>query len=107
MIRPLLIFGTRPEAIKMAPVVLACRQIGELDPIVCLTGQHRQMLDQVNGYFGIEAHEDLHVMSADQSLCGLTLKCLEGIDGVLQRYQPDCDDVCHGGVLPPYPVYPC
>lgn len=90
MIRPLLIFGTRPEAIKMAPVVLACRQIGELDPIVCLTGQHRQMLDQVNGYFGIEAHEDLHVMSADQSLCGLTLKCLEGIDRVLQRYQPDC-----------------
>lgn len=90
MIKPLLIFGTRPEAIKMAPVVLACQQVSELDPIICLTGQHRQMLDQVNGYFGIEAHEDLQVMAADQSLCGLTLKCLEGIDRVLQHYKPDC-----------------
>lgn len=89
-IRPLLVFGTRPEAIKMAPVVRACQQDPGLEPIVCLTGQHREMLDQVNDYFGIRADDDLEVMSSNQSLARLTARCTEGIDGLLQKHTPDC-----------------
>ncbi len=89
-VRPLLVFGTRPEAIKMAPVVRACQERDDVDPIVCLTGQHREMLDQVNSYFGIEADDDLQVMSANQSLARLTARCVEGIDELLQRHEPDC-----------------
>ncbi|NLF08473.1 MAG: UDP-N-acetylglucosamine 2-epimerase (non-hydrolyzing), partial [Pirellulaceae bacterium] len=58
-LRALLTFGTRPEAVKMAPVVHEClRQAERIETIVCLTGQHREMLDQVTGYFGIEADCD-------------------------------------------------
>lgn len=89
-VRPLLVFGTRPEAIKMAPVVRACSSHEDIEPLVCLTGQHREMLDQVNQYFGITADDDLKVMSANQTLATLTSKCIEGIDSLLERYQPDC-----------------
>ena len=59
----LVVFGTRPEAIKMAPVVRECkRRSSEVETIVCLTGQHREMLQQVTDYFGIEADVDLELM---------------------------------------------
>ena len=91
LIRPLLIFGTRPEAVKMAPVIHECkRRLHAIEPIVCLTGQHREMLRQVTDYFGISEDVNLDVMRADQSLSGLTARCLEGIDAVLDREQPDC-----------------
>ena len=90
-VRPLLIFGTRPEAIKMAPVIHECqRRLHAIEPIVCLSGQHREMLQQVTEYFRITEDLNLDVMRADQSLSGLTARCLEGIDAVLDRERPDC-----------------
>ena len=90
-LRPLLVFGTRPEAIKMAPIVQACRaRPNEIDPIVCVTGQHREMLAQVTDYFGIEHDLDLDLMRPNQSLAGLTARCIERIDEVLAERTPDC-----------------
>lgn len=89
-LRPLLIFGTRPEAIKMAPVVHACRRHDQMEPIVCSTGQHRQMLDQVTDYFGIEVDRDLELMAPNQTLADVTARCLTGLDAALTEYQPDC-----------------
>ncbi len=90
-LRPLLIFGTRPEAIKMAPVVAACHaRPDEVEPIVCLTGQHREMLDQVTDYFGIVADIHLRLMRSNQTLAKLTARCVEAIDDVLDRLQPHC-----------------
>ena len=89
--RPLLIIGTRPEAIKMAPVVLECQRRESLvEPIVCLTGQHREMLVQVTDYFGVQADLDLKLMQPNQTLTGLTSRCLEGIDAAIARYEPNC-----------------
>ncbi len=91
LLRPLLVFGTRPEAIKMAPIVQACRaRPNEIDPIVCVTGQHREMLAQVTDYFGIEHDLDLDLMRPNQSLAGLTARCIERIDEVLAERTPDC-----------------
>lgn len=84
-------FGTRPEAIKLAPVWREC--IGrpdDLETIVCVTGQHREMLDDALQYFGIEPQIDLHVMSPGQSLTNLTGRCLRGLGNVLHYYGPDC-----------------
>lgn len=90
-LRPLLVFGTRPEAIKMAPVVQACRaRPNAIEPLVCVTGQHREMLAQVTGYFGIEHDIDLDLMRPNQSLAGLTARCIERIDEVLAERTPDC-----------------
>ncbi len=90
-LRPLLIFGTRPEAIKMAPVVHECLRRPELvAPIVCLTGQHREMLAQVTDYFGLAADLDLALMQPNQTLAELTARCFQGIDGALARFTPDC-----------------
>jgi len=86
-----LIFGTRPEAIKMAPVVHEClRRADQIDPIVCLSGQHRQMLEQVTDYFGLKADLDLALMRPNQSLAELTANCFQGIDAALARFEPDC-----------------
>ena len=90
-LRTLLTFGTRPEAIKMAPIVHECmRRADELEAVVCLTGQHREMLDQVTEYFGIRADEDLELMRPNQTLAGLTARCIEGIDSAIQKYEPHC-----------------
>jgi UDP-N-acetylglucosamine 2-epimerase (non-hydrolysing) len=90
-LRVLLTFGTRPEAIKMAPVVHEClRHPDRIESIVCTTGQHREMLDQVTEYFGIRADCDLNLMAPDQTLSDVTARCLTGLDGVLGKYQPDC-----------------
>jgi UDP-N-acetylglucosamine 2-epimerase (non-hydrolysing) len=89
-LRVLFVFGTRPEAIKMAPLVLAMeRDKQRFEPRVCVTGQHRQMLDQVLNAFEITPEIDLAVMSHDQSLAALTARVLEALDDVLFRVKPD------------------
>lgn len=88
--RTLLVMGTRPEAIKMAPLVKQCLERGSgIDPVVCFTGQHREMLAQVAEYFGIQADLDLDVMRPNQTLASLTSRCLEGLDRAITQYQPD------------------
>jgi len=90
-LRALLVFGTRPEAIKMAPLVDACRQHAhQIEPIVCLTGQHREMLRQMVDYFGIEVDEQIAVMQPDQTLSQLTARCLDALDRVIGRRRPHC-----------------
>jgi len=89
-LRPLLVFGTRPEAIKMAPVVHACRDHADVAPVVCLTGQHREMLAQVNDYFGVTGDVDLELMTANQTLASLTARCITGLDKTIERIRPDC-----------------
>ena len=90
-LKVLLTFGTRPEAIKMAPVIHCCRRHNEqIESIVCVTGQHRQMLDQVVDYFGIRIDRDLELMAANQTLADLTSRCLTGLDTVISEHRPDC-----------------
>ena len=80
-LRVMLIFGTRPEAIKMAPVVREClARPDELETIVCLTGQHREMLQQVTDYFELKADIDLQLMRPNQTLAELTARCIQGLD---------------------------
>jgi len=83
------IFGTRPEAIKLSPVVLAMRQEEAFDPRVCVTGQHRQMLDQVLDVFEIVPDVDLNLMVPNQSLAGTTARGIEAIDRYLAEEKPD------------------
>lgn len=85
----MLVFGTRPEAIKMCPLVneLKCRN--EIETIVCVSGQHRQMLDQVLNVFGIVPDVDLSIMQQQQNLFDITIRLLEGIQAVLKKFQPD------------------
>lgn len=84
-----LIFGTRPEAIKLCPLVLELRKHVEFQPHVCVTAQHRQMLDQVLDVFEVAPDADLNLMQPDQSLAGLTARAIEAIDRYLADYQPD------------------
>lgn len=83
------IFGTRPEAIKLAPVVLACRDVAGLDCRVCVTGQHREMLEQVLPVFGVRPDVDLALMRPGQTLAGLTARLMEALDGYLEADKPD------------------
>ncbi len=85
----LVVFGTRPEAIKMAPVVEALRLTPGVEPIVVVTAQHRQMLDQVLDLFDITPDEDLNVMEPGQTLQGLFSKILTGMCDVIARHAPD------------------
>lgn len=85
----LVVFGTRPEAIKMAPVVKACKARSELEVKVCVTAQHRQMLDQVMEIFGLTADFDLNVMAPNQTLGDVTCKVLKGMEGVFAQWKPD------------------
>lgn len=85
----LVVFGTRPEAIKMAPVVKACRARPELEVKVCVTAQHRQMLDQVMDIFDLTADFDLNVMAPNQTLADVTCKVLKGMEGVFTEWKPD------------------
>lgn len=84
-------FGTRPEAIKLAPVVAECRQrSGSIETTVCVTGQHREMLDQVTEYFGISVDLDLQLMRPNQTLADVTSRCVQGLDAALAERQPHC-----------------
>ena len=83
------VFGTRPEAIKMCPLVLELEKNPEIESIVCLTGQHREMLDQVMQIFGIKAQYDLNIMRPKQTLTTITTSVLEKIEEVFQKEKPD------------------
>ncbi|MDQ0857233.1 non-hydrolyzing UDP-N-acetylglucosamine 2-epimerase [Bacillus sp. V2I10] len=84
------IFGTRPEAIKMAPLVLELEKYpDEIDSIVTVTAQHRQMLDQVLELFEVTPDHDLNIMKDRQTLTGVTTKALEGLDEVMKEVKPD------------------
>ncbi|AMX82269.1 UDP-N-acetyl glucosamine 2-epimerase [Geobacillus subterraneus] len=84
------IFGTRPEAIKMAPLVLELQKQSEwIEPIVTVTAQHRQMLDQVLDLFGIRPDYDLNIMKDRQTLAGITTRALEGLDDIMRKVKPD------------------
>ena len=87
--RILIIFGTRPEAIKMAPVVKAFQDDERFITKVCVTAQHRDMLDQVLGLFAIEPDYDLDIMKQNQGLTGITCSILTGLEPVLQDFAPD------------------
>jgi UDP-N-acetylglucosamine 2-epimerase (non-hydrolysing) len=89
-IKVMTIFGTRPEAIKMAPLVLELKKHSELiEPIVTVTAQHRQMLDQVLEIFDIKPDYDLNIMKDRQTLMEITVRALEGLDDVMKKVKPD------------------
>lgn len=86
----LFVFGTRPEAIKMAPVIVECRKYPEsLEVKVCLTGQHREMLHQVLRFFDISGDFDLALMQPNQTLFDITARALVALEKVLSEYSPD------------------
>lgn len=85
----MVVFGTRPEAIKMAPLVTELRQRDGLETIVVVTAQHRQMLDQVLDLFNIVPDEDLDLMSEGQTLPALTARIVQGMSEVIGRHKPD------------------
>lgn len=88
-IKAMTVFGTRPEAIKMAPLALALEKCPDIDAKVCVTAQHRQMLDQVLEMFKIKPDYDLDIMKERQSLVGITTRVLEGLDKVIKEERPD------------------
>lgn len=88
-LRVLTVFGTRPEAIKMAPVVSALGRSIEIESKVCVTAQHRQMLDQVLELFRLEPDFDLDLMKPDQDLTDITIVVLMGLKTVLRAWRPD------------------
>jgi UDP-N-acetylglucosamine 2-epimerase (non-hydrolysing) len=87
--KALFVFGTRPEAIKMAPVVLEFNRSGLIKPVVAVTGQHRDMLDQVLGFFGITPDYDLNLMTEGQSLCSLSARAISGLETIIDEECPD------------------
>ena len=112
-IKVLSVFGTRPEAIKMSPIVAALAQDPTFDANVCVTGQHRQMLDQVLDLFAISPDFDLNIMKSGQSLADITAQILLELPAVLTACSPYCTctrryyhNVCrYFGVL--LPKNPC
>ena len=91
----LIAFGTRPEAIKMCPLVKQMQNTIGIDVKVCVTGQHREMLDSVLAFFEVKPDFDLDVMSKSQTLSGLTSKILNGFEQITEIYKPDLV-VVHG-----------
>ena len=83
------IFGTRPEAIKMAPLALELSRRENIRALCCVTAQHREMLDSVLEIFGLKPDYDLNIMEPRQTLSTITSKCLLGMDGVLEEARPD------------------
>ena len=88
-IKVISIFGTRPEAIKMAPLVKELEKRNEIDSIVCVTAQHREMLDQVLATFDIKPNYDLNIMKQGQTLAEVTTRALIGLEEVIKKEQPD------------------
>ena len=83
------IFGTRPEAIKMAPLVRELAERSEFESLCCVTAQHRQMLDSVLEIFHLRPDYDLNIMEPNQTLSTITSKCLMGLEGVMSQAKPD------------------
>jgi UDP-N-acetylglucosamine 2-epimerase (non-hydrolysing) len=90
-LRPLLVIGTRPEAIKMAPVIWECRRRGaEIEPIVCLTGQHQELVSELTDDLDLAPDTVLDAMCHGQSLAALAARCLEHLDRTITLFSPDC-----------------
>ena len=89
MKKVMLVFGTRPEAIKICPLVNELKTRKGLRTVVCVTGQHRQMLDQVLETFGVVPDYDLSIMKVGQTLFDITVSILEKIKAVLEKENPD------------------
>lgn len=89
MIKVMSVFGTRPEAIKMCPLILELEKNKEIDSVVCLTGQHREMLDQVIDIFKINVQYDLNIMKPKQTLTTITVSVLEKLEDILNKEKPD------------------
>ena len=102
-IKVMSVFGTRPEAIKMAPLVRALQASESIESIVCLTGQHREMLDSVMDIFHLKSDYDLNIMEKRQTLSTITTKTLLGMEQVLEEAKPDLVLV-HGDTPRPSPV---
>lgn len=85
----LLVFGTRPEAIKMCPLYIELKKSGKFDCKICLTGQHKEMLSQVMVSFGVNEDYNLNIMQEGQTISDITVKVLEGLKVVLQNELPD------------------
>jgi len=83
------VFGTRPEAIKMAPLVTELKKCDQIETVVCVTAQHRQMLDQVLEIFNINADYDLDIMKDKQTLIDITTRALERLSVILDKTKPD------------------
>jgi len=88
-IRVMTVFGTRPEAVKMAPLVKALESCTQIESLVCVTAQHREMLDQVLSVFDIQPDDDLDIMEPSQTLGTITRKTLLGMEAVIQQRKPD------------------
>ena len=89
MIKVMTIFGTRPEAIKMAPLVKELEKRKEIESIVCVTAQHREMLDQVLEVFDIKPDYDLNIMKQGQTLSEITSRVLMGLEDVMKKKKPN------------------
>lgn len=89
MIKVMSVFGTRPEAIKMAPLVKELEKRNNMESVVCVTAQHRQMLDQVLEAFRIRPDYDLNIMKHGQTLSDITTAALQGMEGVIRETKPD------------------
>ncbi len=85
----MVVFGTRPEGIKMAPIIKELERRENIDVVTCITAQHRQMLDQVLNLFEIEPDYDLNIFSSGQSLTDITNKALKGLESVILKEKPD------------------
>src|SRR6056297_4261324 len=88
-IKVMTVFGTRPEAIKMAPLIKELKLNKNIECVVTVTAQHREMLDQVLNLFEIEPDYDLDIMQARQSLTDITSRVLRGLDEILKSERPD------------------
>lgn len=88
-IKVMTVFGTRPEGIKMAPIIKAMEKEDRIENTVCITAQHREMLDQVLKLFKIEADYDLNIFKPGQSLTEITIRALKGLEEVIQEVKPD------------------
>ena len=89
MIKVMSIFGTRPEAIKMAPLVKKLNEDPQIRSVLCVTAQHREMLDQVLDLFGLTPDYDLNIMKPNQTLSMITANVLTGLDPILEKEKPD------------------
>ena len=83
------VFGTRPEGIKMAPIIKAIKKRSDMECVICITAQHRQMLDQVLNLFEIEPDYDLNIFKPGQSLTEITTRAMEGLEEVIKKERPD------------------
>ena len=88
-LRIMSVFGTRPEAIKMAPLVKELASREEIESLCCVTAQHREMLDSVMEVFDLKADCDLDIMTPRQTLSTITSKCLLGMDDTIEQLKPD------------------